>query len=149
MELNMRIRIAVLCLVLALCGFTGFAQANDVHEKSRFVGLWRADADGLPFVTLNLTDESGTLTGAVLFYLHRRDHGQPVTCSPGIPEPLINPRNDGDTLTFQVSHRRAHPPGSRSDAPVSFRLRLAGSNRILLVNASEGGPQVELTRSDY
>jgi hypothetical protein len=144
----MRIRIAVFCAVMALCGITGFAQANDEHEKSQFLGVWRADADGLPFVTLNLTDESGTLAGAVLFYLHRRDPGQPVTSSPGIPEPLINPRIVDDTLTFQVSHRRAHPPGSRSDAPVSFRLRLVGSNRILLVNASEEGQRVELMRSD-
>jgi hypothetical protein len=145
----MRIRIAVLCAVIGLCALTGFAQANDEHEKSQFLGVWRADADGLPFVTLNLTDESGTLAGAVLFYLHRRNPGQPVTSSPGTPEPLIHPRIDDGTLTFQVSHRRAHPPGSRSDAPVSFRLRLVGSDRILLVNGSEEGPQVELTRSDY
>ena len=144
----MRTRIAVFCAVMALYGLRGLAQANDEHERSRFMGVWRADVDGLPFVTLNLTDESGTLAGAVLFYLHRRNPGQPVTSSPGIPEPLINPRIDDDTLTFQVSHRRAHPPGSQSDRPVSFRLRLAGANRIFLVNASEGGPQVELTRSD-
>ncbi len=145
----MRIRSAVFCAMMALCGLRGLAQANDEHEKSQFVDVWRADADGLPFVTLNLTDESGSLAGAVLFYLLRRDPGQPVISSPGIPEPLINPRIDDDTLTFQVSHRRAHPPGSRSDRPVSFRLRLAGSNRIFLVNASKGGPQVELRRSDY
>ena len=81
----MRTRIAVFCAVMALCGLRGLAQANDEHERSRFMGVWRADVDGLPFVTLNLTDESGTLAGAVLFYLHRRNPGQPVTSSPGIP----------------------------------------------------------------
>jgi hypothetical protein len=114
-------------------------------ETSAIVGVWRAQMDGLPAITLNVTDETGTLSGAVLFYLHRRDPGQPVTSSPGIPEPLMNPKFDGKTLTFQVSHRRAHP-GSVNTPPVSFRLRIVGPNKGELVNENEPSLVVEAAK---
>lgn len=108
--------------------------------------------EGLPAVTLTVTDEGGSLTGAVLFYLHRRDPGQPVTATPGVPEPLFSPSFDGKTFTFQVSHRRAHPPGSLHDVPVSFELKLNGPDKAELVNEDENdpnGPRYILVRSAY
>lgn len=118
------------------------------------LGVWRAEADGLPFVTLTIADEGGSLSGAVLFYLHRRDGGKPVAASPGIPEPLLNPSFDGKILTFQISHRRAHPPRTLSDPPVTFRLELTGTNTAALSmgestnkdNSSTGFPMV---RTEY
>ena len=71
------------------------------------IGIWRCQMEGLPAVTLTVTDEGGSLTGAVLFYLHRREPGQPVTATPGVPEPLFHPSFDGKTLTFQVKIGRA------------------------------------------
>lgn len=113
------------------------------------VGVWRAQQDGLPWVSLNVTDEGGALQGAILFYLHRRDDAGKVAASPGTPEPLLHPRFDGRTLTFDVSHRRAHPPGSLKDPPVHFRLALTNTDRPRLV--SENGPDMTITfeRSDY
>jgi hypothetical protein len=108
--------------------------------------------EGLPAVTLTLTDEGGSLTGAVLFYLHRREPGQPVTATPGVPEPLFNPRFDGKTLTFQVSHRRAHPPGTLHDGPVSFQLKLSGADKGEFVNENEHDPNAPvyvLVKSAY
>jgi hypothetical protein len=113
------------------------------------VGVWRAQAEGLPWVTLTLTDEGGTLAGAVLFYLHRREPGGQVTSTPGVPEPLLNIHLDGNSLTFKVSHRRAHPPGSLSSPPVQFRLKLPSDDHASLVNESETGPSAALVRSDY
>ena len=108
--------------------------------------------EGLPAVTLTVTDEGGSLTGAVLFYLHRREPGQQVTATPGVPEPLFNPKFDGKTLTFQVSHRRAHPPGTLHDGPVSFELKLDGADKGEFVNENERDPNAPvyvLVKSAY
>ena len=116
-----------------------------------------ARRDGFPFVTLTIDNETGNLSGAVLFYLHRCNEGQPVTSTPESPEPLINPKFDGKTLTFQVSHRRAHPPGSLNDPPVSFHLTLTGIDKAGLINESDLSSTKEtaastglpMTRADY
>jgi len=101
-------------------------------------------------MSLTVSDEIGGLSGAILFYFHmRKTANDPYTSTPGIPEPIFNPTFDGQTLTFQVSHRRAHPPRTLSDPPVSFRLVLKGPNRAELINANEKGPTVIMTRSDY
>lgn len=117
-------------------------------DTTGIIGVWRAQADGLPFITLDITNEGGNLSGAVLFYLHRRDEGQPVTSTPGVPEPLLNLRFDGKTLTFQVSHRHAHPPRTLLDPPVSFRLRLTGANKSELINENEGSSSLALVRTE-
>ena len=85
--------------------------------------------NGLPAVTLTVTDEGGSLNGAVLFYLHRREPGQTETATPGVPEPLMKPNFDGATFTFEVSHRRAHPPQTLQDGPIPFRMKLVGPNK--------------------
>jgi hypothetical protein len=104
------------------------------------VGIWRGELDNLPVVTLNITDEAGSLQGAMLFYLIRRDEGKPPTSSPGIPEPLFNPQFDGKSLTFQVSHRHAHS-NTTSDPPVVFRLDLTGRpDEARLVRIPQDGP---------
>ena len=126
-------------------------------NTSSITGVWRGEMNGLPAVTLVVTDEGGSLSGAVLFYFQvRKTVNDPYTATAGLPEPMFNPRFDGKTLTFQVSHRRAHPPRTLSDPPVSFHLTLTGSNQAELVNDSEKapastarGPAFVLTRSDY
>ena len=82
------------------------------------------------------------MAGAILFYLIK---GKPPKSSPGIPEPLLNPTFDGKVLTFQVSHRRAHP-GTQSDPPVKFRLKLTGADRSVLIHADEAESGIELIR---
>jgi len=146
-------------IVLMCVAFTAFA-GSCAGQSSRpssldvapVVGIWRAQMEGLPAMTLTVSDEGGSLTGAVLFYLHRREPGQPVTATPGVPEPLFHPQFDGKTLTFQVSHRRAHPPGSLQDGPVTFRLMLDGADNAALVNESEPDPKAPafvLVKSAY
>ncbi len=130
----MKIRIAFLRVLPLLIATTACTQNGAsklppaTPDPSPIVGVWRAQMDGLPAITLTVTNETGSLSGAILFYLHRRDEGKPVTSTPGIPEPIFNPEFDGKTLTFQVSHRRAHPPRTLSDPPVRFRLKLTGPN---------------------
>jgi len=121
----------------------------DASANAPINGVWRGQMNGLPAVTLLVTDEGGSLVGGVLFYLQKRaDEKSPWTSTPSLPEPMLNPKFDGKTLTFQVSHRRAHPPESLSDPPRPFHLRLAGPDKAELVNGKEG-PPLTLTRSVY
>jgi hypothetical protein len=133
------------CLSAALSG-----QSTSKQKASPILGVWRAQMNGLPMVTLTITDEGGSVAGAALFYLLRRDEKGAVSSSAGIPEPLLDPVFDGKVLTFQMSHRRAHPPGSLADPPANFRLTLTGENKGEFVNKSEeGSPAIPLVKSDY
>jgi len=145
--------------VLLLAATFGFGQSGSVQtpqpDLSRITGVWRGQMDGLPGVTFVVTDEGGGLSGAVLFYLHmRKTVDDPWTSTPGLPEPMFHLSFDGTTLRFQVSHRRAHPPGSLSDPPIRFHLTLTGPNQAELVNdnemgAGENGHGLVVVRSDY
>ena len=117
----------------------GVVHATGSGRNDAIVGIWRAEYDNLPAATLNITDEAGPLQGAMLFYLIRRDEGKPPTSSPGIPEPLFNPRFDGKKLTFQLSHKHAHAD-STSDPPVTFELVLTGPDEAKLVRIPQDGP---------
>jgi len=155
----MRFRDVILCALTAMLATAGFSQSSGPGTStnlqgassatSPIEGVWRVDMDGLPAVALVITNEGGSLSGAVLFYLHHRDPGQPWTSSPGIPEPLFNPKFDGKTLTFQVSHRRAHSPGSFNDPPASFRMKLTAADKAELLNESEAAPPGVLTKTQY
>jgi hypothetical protein len=153
----MRAKGVLLFALLGMATAGVFAQSGGTTEKTSagatsLEGVWRAEMDGLPAITLTLTNEGGRLTGAVLFYLHRREAGQPVTATPGVPKPLFKPTFDGRTLTFQVSHRRAHPPQTLADGPITFDLKMTGADRGELVDENErepGAPLFVLVRSAY
>jgi len=123
----------------ALFAVAGVVQATGSGRNGAIVGIWRAEYANLPAATLNITDEAGPLQGAMLFYLIRRDEGKLPTSSPGIPEPLFNPRFDGKKLTFQLSHRHAHAE-TTSDPPVTFELVLTGPDEANLVRIPQDGP---------
>jgi hypothetical protein len=112
-------------------------------------GVWRGQMNGLPAVTLLVTDEGGSLVGGVQFYFQQQgNENSPWTVTPGLAEPMLNPKFDGKTLTFQISHRRAHPPGSLNDPPMPFHLTLLGPGKAELLNEKEA-PPLTLTRSEY
>ncbi len=122
--------------------------ATGKGRNAAVCGVWRGEMDNLPAVVLSITDEAGPLQGAILFYLIRRDEGKPSTSSPGIPEPLFDPRFDGKSLTFRVSHRRAHAD-TASDPPVKFRLDLTGPDEAKLIRIPQDGPAyVRMTREN-
>jgi hypothetical protein len=127
------------------------ALSAQTASHAQFVGVWRGQMDNLPAITLNITNEGGGLSGAVLFYfLERATVHDPYTSTPGIPEPLFNPRIEGKSLVFEVSHRRAHPPRTLSDPPVHFRMTLMDSDKAELVNETEkSGPPLVLIRAKY
>jgi hypothetical protein len=101
-SMKLAVGFALSITLASLAGATGNGQYDAI------TGIWRGELFGVPAATLNITDEAGPLQGAMLFYLVRRDEGKPVTSSAGVPEPLFNPKFDGKSLTFQLSHRHAH-----------------------------------------
>jgi hypothetical protein len=153
----LRIIFWLVILTCAVVAVRGRAQANAGRQNSneQLVGVWNADTDGLPAATVVLTDEGGSLTGAIMFYVHRRETpDKEYTATPGLPEPMFNLNFDGEALTFQVSHRRAHPPVTLPDPPVTLRLKLLGKNaagqmQAELTNLSERSPAAIAIRSDY
>jgi len=150
----MRSKAILVCIAMTMTATAGWTQASSAVSANMAAveGVWRCDMHGLPAMTLTVTDEGGSLTGAVLFYLHRREPGKAETATPGVPEPLFNPKFDGNTLTFQVSHRRAHPPGSLNDEPVKFALKLDEAGKAEFVNEDEhdpNAPRYFLVKSAY
>lgn len=115
-------------------------------KNSAISGVWRAQMDGVPALVMTISDEGGDLTGAILFYLIRRDEGQPPHSAPGSPEPLFNMRFDGKALDFRVSHRRSHGVRTANDPPVSFRLKLTGPNEGLLVRDGNKNEAIRVSR---
>jgi hypothetical protein len=115
-------------------------------SNSAVNGVWRGQMDGLPAVVITISDEGGDLAGAILFYMIRRDPGQPPRSSPGIPEPLFNLKFDGKALDFRVSHRRAHGASTANDPPVSFRLKITGPNEGELTREGHESETIRLAR---
>ncbi|MGB8258882.1 MAG: hypothetical protein WCE75_00965 [Terracidiphilus sp.] len=150
----MRIRIVFVAAVLLAAAAVVHGQAAAAPPPSgnaALTGVWRGEMNGLPAIALVITDEGGSLSGAVLFYFQQRKTvNDPYTNTAGVPEPMLTPSFDGRTLLFSISHRRAHPPRSLNDPPVRFRLTLTAPGKAELVNESErGGPAGLLVRSDY
>jgi len=107
---------------------------------SPVAGTWRGKTYDLPAVVLTVKDDHGELSGTVLFYLlHRKTEQDPweVDTTHSKPLPLLDPKFDGKTLSFQVSHKEAHPPRTLNDPPVSFEMRLTGKGEAELQNLSE------------
>lgn len=144
----LKLSTAFLALLLAACGV--FGQTTSAAMDAAINGVWRGEMNGLPVLTLLVTDERGGLTGARLFYFQKRTtEKEPWTAVPRTPEPIFNPPFDGKTFLFEVSHRRAHPPGSLNDPPKHYRLTLIGPSMAEAVNLDEQGPALTLVRSDY
>lgn len=109
--------------------------------KSPVVGTWRGKIHDLPAVVLIVKDDGGKLSGTILFYFqHRNTDHDPwqVDTTHSQPLPLIDPKFDGKTIFFQVSHKEAHPPRTLNDPPSSFQMRLTGKGEGELQNLTEG-----------
>jgi hypothetical protein len=143
-----RMLIGIAFVILSACALLQSTKV-EASANAPINGVWRGQMNGLPAVTLLVTDEGGSLVGAVLFYFQQRTNEKsPWTTTTGLPEPMLNPKFVGKALTFHVSHRRAHPPGSLKDPPMPFRLTLVGPDKAELVNEKEG-QALTLIRSEY
>jgi hypothetical protein len=124
--------------VIAACSLALAQPATNTD----WVGIWHADADGLPTGTLTLATDTGTLGGTVVLDMVSREGGTPHVIE-SEPHVLMNPHVDGNTLAFQVKMKK--PDGS---VVASFNVTLtsAGKANIHCVNCGANAPAVELVR---
>jgi hypothetical protein len=121
-----------------------------IAADSPIAGTWRGKLYDLPGIDLTVKDDSGKLSGTILFYfLHRNTEHEAwqVDMKHSMTLSLIDPKFDGKTLTFQVSHKQAHPPRTLNDPPSSFQMRLTGEGVGELLNLTEkNSPALKMVR---
>jgi hypothetical protein len=108
------------------------ALAGAALGESPFAGTWQGKMNGLPAVTLTISDENGKLSGSVDFYLlSRPTENDPWRVDGKATEALIAPKVDGKVLSFEVRHHINH--NSREYGPnVAMRLELLENDKAKL-----------------
>jgi hypothetical protein len=149
--------IATMAMMITMAGFSqaqvkaivlnaDTPDAKAASAVNNLVGVWHGEYRGLPWVTVTLTQDRGALSGAILFYLHRKAPGTAETATAGTPEPLLDPQFDGNTLTFRVSVRHADPPKTLDDPPIVMTMEIIDQDHIRLVNKEDAHLTGLLTR---
>jgi hypothetical protein len=123
--------------------------AKAAEAANNLVGVWHGEYRDLPWVTVTLTQEGGALSGAILFYLHRKTPGTAETATAGTPEPLLDPRSDGKTLTFRVSTRHTDPPQTLDDPPIVMTMEIIDQDHARLINKEDPHLSGLLTRLSH
>jgi len=131
--------LALTCLPLAIAA-SALAGTTQSGPNSRWIGIWQAQLDGQPGVTLTLGDDTGQLGGAVVFNVVSREGGQPHVIGHDA-HVLLNPHIDGDTLHFQVVRR-----GDNRQLDMTVRMTADGAATFYCQNCGEGTPVVEMVR---
>ena len=121
--------------------------ASIAFAQSPIAGTWQGRIHDLPAIRLTLRETSGRLSGNIVFYMIRNDGSgyYEDSKSAGPPTELTNLRFDGRTLTFEVSHRQAHPPSTLNDTePVRFQMDLTGKDEGRLKRLNYGADESPL-----
>jgi biopolymer transport protein ExbD len=118
---------------------------------SPIAGTWLGRIHDLPAIRLTLQETNGKLSGSIVFYMIRNDGSgyYEDSQSAGSPTELSNAKFDGETLTFEMSHRDAHPPRTLNDTePVRFEMKLVGNNegQLKRLNYGAGDSTVIMSR---
>ncbi len=83
------------------------------------VGTWQGRVDGVPAVTLTVKDEGRGWSGTIVFYKILDEGSGPQVAGKDTCV-LVNPKREGNVLSFQVK--------DRNEALIGFQLELTGSN---------------------
>lgn len=117
------------------------SRAND----SPIAGVWTAELKDKPFIKLTVNDNSGKLSGNIVFYMLAQENGT-WSVKGDDPVGLINPRLEGQAFVFEVVHARKHGSTDPADQEIkTFRMQLTGKDRSVFKGAANGD-EVVLTR---
>ena len=127
-------RIILASALMIVVGFGG----SCARTQNPIVGVWEGKMNDLPAVELTVRDNNGKLGGTIVFFFQRKDTGTwKVERQNG--EPLSETAFDGKTLSFKISHERAHTDSSPDEPPVSFKFTLSSSEEGELIRLSGPG----------
>ena len=118
---------------------------------SGVAGTWEGNQNGLPAVELTIHDNDGAITGSIAFYFQSRGTEGKWHLGEKYTVPLLSPKLEGHTLTFETIHHKCHDctelgPNNK------YRVDFVGGNearlRILKDQTKEGDPGLKLTRRE-
>jgi hypothetical protein len=117
------------------------ARAND----SPVAGVWTAELNEKPFIKLTVNDNSGKLSGNIVFYMFVQENGN-WNVKGDDPVCLINPRLEGRIFVFEVVHAKKHGSVDPADQEIkTFRMQLTGKDRGVFKGGANGD-DIVLTR---
>jgi hypothetical protein len=130
-----------LIVLSSLAAFTIPRSPARAQANSSLAGTWKGQMNDLPAVDLQLEADSGKLTGTIVFYFQDRSgpNGH-WRATPDPPLPLLVPHLDGNTLTFEVEHRKCHGC-SESDPNVKLHVLFTGVDEARLWNLEGENPE--------
>lgn len=121
----------------AVVFFTVLVQAQS--SKGTPVGVWRGVANGLPTATLTLADDSGEISGTVVFYAIDGESRRVFSVE---PHSLLIPKLEGSILTFQMKL------GGDRAGMARVRVAFGPDNKAMIhcLDCGPDSPTVELIR---
>ena len=129
--------------IVFLAGALTCSALSESATSAQWTGVWQGTLDGQPSVTLTLARDTGELSGTlVLNIIKKEDGGQPHVAAVE-PHVLVNPRVEGDTLSFGV--RKID--GSSDLLNFTVALTPEGKARIHCTNCGKGAPTVDMDRA--
>ena len=115
------------------------ASAFGASDKS-LAGTWQGQMRGLLTVTLSINTGGDKLSGTAIFYATRDDGGGPMVVGKA-ESPLIDPKFDGQTLSFQVENEVLSPLRPER---YTFEMKLAGENEAELKPAGDQSEKISV-----
>jgi hypothetical protein len=110
-----------------------------IHPK--WTGVWQANLDGVPSVTLTLADDAGEANGTIVFHAIKNDHGHAYSFSTK-PHTLIHPHIDGDAFSFQIVRGN----GSKEVLDMQVDFKEDGNLHFVCTNCGPEGSKAEMNR---
>jgi len=103
-----------------------------VHSNSPFAGTWEGKLNDHPGIDLKIDEAGGRISGTIVFYFQERsDTNSPWHVAAQHPVPLLSPRVEAKTLTFEVQHHTCHDCAELGPN-AKFRVEAAGPNELRL-----------------
>jgi hypothetical protein len=128
--------------IASLVSALAFSAAAQTTGHPQWDGVWQSQLDGQTGAILTLAEDAGALGGTLVLNMVVKDGG-PSRVAFSEPHVLVNPRVEGNTLSFDV--RRAKAPAVLANFTVT--LTPEGKARIHCTNCGSDAPTVDMERS--
>jgi hypothetical protein len=143
----MRLILFVAGLILAILAM---AQPTASQQAATsFAGTWTAEMNGLAGAKMTIAEAGGKIGGTIVFYLQKRENEKaPWHVTSDYKTPILAPRVESKTLTFEVQHHTCD--GCQELGPnVHFRVELTGPDEARMWRLEDGNdsPVYKLVRT--